>query len=265
MQSKRLHIQNHDRHHGPIRPGTRWATKYSIHLRSQAGCFRNLPLQWPSSISTPSRILGVWGREYLRSYGRNHEVEMCNNFKDASLQGYTSPELCVECARIGWIFTTILDPQQVKELGEFRFVPRTSVIGGFFIDPNLTLQQIASTLTKEQVDLVLSTSNRTNTAEIPFFLNKHGGCFNGDALCALKDGFKKVKWGREMCFVTEALSSVLWSPKTRICTRGWWRSMEPSSLHITQSRWWKMGTPTWLLSRVMWRCGWMVQSRLGRR
>lgn len=52
-----------------------------------------------------------WGKHYLPSAIRSHELELCFNFKDAAPQHYTSDTFKTEQARIESIFCTIAPPR----------------------------------------------------------------------------------------------------------------------------------------------------------
>jgi len=52
-----------------------------------------------------------WGKHYLKSIIRAHELEKCINFKDLSIQHYSSPEFLAEQKRMETIFIGLTPPQ----------------------------------------------------------------------------------------------------------------------------------------------------------
>ena len=99
-------------------------------------------------------FFGTWGKCYLCSFLRFHLFEQCGNFKDQTLQYYA-----------GYIFSVY------RKIGSSIFInippPKQKVISNYHY------------------------SNYNQNLNMHHFMNRHGGCFNGEALVLLANGQKK--------------------------------------------------------------------------
>lgn len=99
-----------------------------------------------------------WGFHYLKSIIRAHELEKCMNFKDKSIQYYTSPDFTVEQKRIEDIFCNLTPPTP----------------SGHSYENYNTQSQVATNMN--------------------VYYNQQGGCFDGNGLVKMADGsYKHVK------------------------------------------------------------------------
>ena len=99
------------------------------------------------------QYFGTWGRCYLSSFLRFHLFEQCGNFKDQTLQYYA-----------GYIFSVY------RKIGNSLFInippPKQNIIYN-------------------------NSNNNNNSLNMHHFMNRHGGCFNGEALVLLANGQTK--------------------------------------------------------------------------
>ena len=99
------------------------------------------------------QFFGTWGRCYLSSFLRFHLFEQCGNFKDQTLQYYA-----------GYIFSVY------RKIGNSLFInippPKQNIISNY-------------------------SNNFNNNLNMHHFMNRHGGCFNGEALVLLANGQTK--------------------------------------------------------------------------
>jgi Mg-chelatase subunit ChlD len=100
-----------------------------------------------------------WGKDYLRSFLRFHELEQCGNFKDESLQQYSTPQFALIRKTANKIFMNLPAPK-AKEI------------------PGRTSQTY---------------QHQYQNINMQIFNNYGGGCFSGDCLVELQKGVKKVK------------------------------------------------------------------------
>ncbi|ORX44984.1 hypothetical protein BCR36DRAFT_585864 [Piromyces finnis] len=100
---------------------------------------------------------GKWGECYINSFLRFHQYEQCGNFKDQSLQYYTQE---------------VADAYRLLAKRIFINLPPPS--------------------TKTSRRGVINTSTSTGSrVQMGNFMNRHGGCFNGDAIVLLANGQRK--------------------------------------------------------------------------
>ncbi len=98
-----------------------------------------------------------WGFHYLKSIIRAHELEKCMNFKDKSIQYYTTPDFTTEQKRIEDIFCNLTPPNPTGRVNSY--------------DNNV---------------VALTNMNA--------YYNQQGGCFDGNGLVKMADGsFKRVE------------------------------------------------------------------------
>ena len=97
-----------------------------------------------------------WGFHYLKSIIRAHELEKCMNFKDKSIQYYTTQDFNVEQKRIEDIFCNLTPPE-----------PSGYSYGA---------------------------SSGPIPTNMNAYYNQHGGCFDGNGLVKMADGsYKRVQ------------------------------------------------------------------------
>jgi len=108
----------------------------------------------------------TWGQCYLNSLCRFHQFEQCGNFKDQSLQYYSSEVFEKYRNMANKIFVN-LPPPEAQQYNTF--------------DYSINNNNNAST----------TTTNRNTRVQMRGFLNRHGGCFNGEAIVLLANGMKK--------------------------------------------------------------------------
>ncbi len=98
-----------------------------------------------------------WGFHYLKSIIRAHELEKCMNFKDKSIQYYTTQDFITEQKRIEDIFCNLTPPKPTGHISSY--------------DNN-----------------VIAPTNMNA------YYNQHGGCFDGYGLVKMADGsYKRVE------------------------------------------------------------------------
>jgi hypothetical protein len=99
-----------------------------------------------------------WGFHYLKSIIRAHELEKCMNFKDKSIQYYTTPDFTTEQKRIEDIFCNLTPPNPTGHVNSY--------------DNNV----------------VVAPTNMNA------YYNQYGGCFDGNGLVKMADGsYKRVQ------------------------------------------------------------------------
>ncbi|KAL6605613.1 hypothetical protein U3516DRAFT_492799, partial [Neocallimastix sp. 'constans'] len=113
------------------------------------------------------RYYKTWGKCYLCSFLRFHQFEQCGNFKDQSLQCYSNEVFNVLRKMANTIFIN-LPP------------PKTKIIQN----------QNANGYSSGN-----SNSNGGNV-QMSNFINRHGGCFNGEAVVLLANG--KTKFVKDL-------------------------------------------------------------------
>jgi len=127
---------------------------------------------------------GTWGKCYINSFLRFHQYEQCGNFKDQSLQYYTHQ-----------VFNTY------RKMANTLFVnipPPVENINNSYVQANSSSIQMSN------------------------FINRHGGCFNGDAVVLLANGQSKrvrdlkkgdcLNNGAVVECLIEQTSNKLWKP-----------------------------------------------------
>jgi hypothetical protein len=100
-----------------------------------------------------------WGKDYLRSLLRFHDLELCGNFKDESLQFYVTPQFEIIRKAANKIFLNIPPP----------------VLG------------------KGIQDRYLQNYAPTQYYNLNVIYDYGGGCFDGNSIVQLQNGEKKVK------------------------------------------------------------------------
>jgi hypothetical protein len=96
-----------------------------------------------------------WGKDYLRSFLRFHELEFCGNFKDESLQSYVTPQFAIIRKAGNKIFLSIPPPGCLQKEKEYQ--------------------------------------SRSQPSNMYVIYNYAGGCFDGNSIIKLQNGQKKVK------------------------------------------------------------------------
>jgi hypothetical protein len=109
-----------------------------------------------------SNYFTKWGKDYLRSHLRFHETEQCGNFKDESLQCYGGP----------------------------KFVEYRTHANAIFLDIPFVSGRMHQTFQAFQTAQTTQTAVHVNAAQ---FYDYDGGCFDGDAMVALKVGTKRAR------------------------------------------------------------------------
>jgi Mg-chelatase subunit ChlD len=102
-----------------------------------------------------------WGKDYLRSFLRFHELEFCGNFKDESLQSYITPQFAI-----------------IRKAGNKVFLS---------IPPPNPLQKQNQSVTR------WTGNQRHQPYNMGAIYNYGGGCFDGNSIVKLNNGQKKVK------------------------------------------------------------------------
>jgi len=156
----------------------------------------------------------TWGKIYLCSFIRFHEFEQCGNFKDQSLQFYSHEVFSIYRKIANSLFIN-LPPPSTEENRRSHYTP----IYQFRSSPPSRRQPRASFLSSfmgrfskkavrcsARLDAVCYESAPAETSEPPTrslnsehmkaLLDRHGGCFNGDALVVLSNG--QTKYVRDL-------------------------------------------------------------------
>ncbi|ORX76786.1 hypothetical protein BCR32DRAFT_329199 [Anaeromyces robustus] len=105
----------------------------------------------------------TWGECYINSFLRFHQLEQCGNFKDQSLQYYGSDVFSTYRKMANTIFVNLPPPKT-----ESRSYYRGSG----------------------------NVRSSSQTFQMRNFINRHGGCFNGDAIVLLANG--KTKYVKDL-------------------------------------------------------------------
>ena len=166
-----------------------------------------------------SEYYNEWGKKYLSSYVQFHEFEQCGNFKDESLQFYAHDIFTTYRKMANTLFVNLPPPKatQIHSLpmraqytsSNYRSAPnsrsggrnRSSFFGSVF---RSILRMPKASRSRDHANRgapMMESCVANASAPIAFnynvqiqmnaFLNRHGGCFNGEAVVVLANGQSK--------------------------------------------------------------------------
>lgn len=122
------------------------------------------------------KFYGKWGKDYLRSFARFHELETCGNFKDESLQLYQTPQFGIRRRAINKIFMSMppLKGRRRMQYDDSYF----DNYGGY------------SSSSSNSWSPSLQASQNPTVRQDDWY-DRMGGCWDGDALVAMYNGVSK--------------------------------------------------------------------------
>jgi len=118
------------------------------------------------------RYYKTWGKCYLCSFLRFHQFEQCGNFKDQSLQCYSNEVFSVLRKMANTIFINLPPPKA-------EIIQNQNANG--YSGGNSNGQNV---------------SGNGGNVQMSNFINRHGGCFNGEAVVLLANG--KTKFVKDL-------------------------------------------------------------------
>ncbi|KAG4101910.1 hypothetical protein H8356DRAFT_1382224 [Neocallimastix lanati (nom. inval.)] len=129
-----------------------------------------------------------WGKSYISSLLRFHEFEQCGNFKDESLQYYSHEIFNIYRRMANNIFIN-LPPPKARKINRFRShdygkgsgVPIMESLFGFLFGRKKDKLVEGSVTRSRNIDDKCEVEMRS-------FLNRRGGCFDGNSSVLLADG-----------------------------------------------------------------------------
>jgi len=183
---------------------------------------------------------GTWGKCYINSFLRFHQYEQCGNFKDQSLQYYSHEVFKAYRKMENTLFVNLPPPQSevphnptnnyyYVNNSRSNFSPRSSrssFRSGLIDRVGSLLSSNSHSVTCESAPVDCCTMDVTSSARRPvkmkYFINRHGGCFNGDAVVLLANGQSKrvrdlkkgdcLNNGAVVECLIEQTSNKLWKP-----------------------------------------------------
>lgn len=121
-----------------------------------------------------------WGKDYLRSFVRFHNLEVCGNFKDQSLKLYGGKSFEERRKEANKIFLELQPPERVSydhnPVGPMHKAMGARNARGM----NLNM-------------LAMAAGSRGPRLNMSRFMDYSGGCFTGEGLVKLLNGTKQVK------------------------------------------------------------------------
>jgi hypothetical protein len=99
-----------------------------------------------------------WGRHYLPSLARAHDLEMGHNFKDPGVQVYTSPTF-----------------ERMRDLGEDLFVRLPSPVSTYRYKPQALVGSSSS-----------NNGNANDAVDMTTYVDRAGGCFHPSCVVSLQ-------------------------------------------------------------------------------
>ncbi|ORX87749.1 hypothetical protein BCR32DRAFT_324277 [Anaeromyces robustus] len=145
----------------------------------------------------------TWGECYINSFLRFHQFEQCGNFKDQSLQHYTNSVFSTYRRMAHTIFINLPPPTATRHPVDTLPQPYT------YSAPRRSYRRVRGSFLSKMFGMFSNAKNsscslRVCTESCPIddeppdlsinmssFLDRHGGCFNGDAIVSLANGQTK--------------------------------------------------------------------------
>ncbi|ORX46633.1 hypothetical protein BCR36DRAFT_585101 [Piromyces finnis] len=147
---------------------------------------------------------GTWGKCYINSFLRFHQYEQCGNFKDQSLQYYTHEVFNAYRKMANTIFVNLPPPEtEEQSISDSYNSSITSMnarnnplLSYQRMDMRPSINETSRCLTRPVLlcDSASETCSerRKPNLKMKYFINRHGGCFNGDA-CILLANYQKKR------------------------------------------------------------------------
>lgn len=131
---------------------------------------RHVLEQWRADVDGEVRMalssrdrFSRWGRHYLPSLARAHDLEMGHNFKDPGVQVYTSPTF-----------------ERMRDLGEDLFVRLPSPVSTYRYKPYTPVGNGSGSSNNG------NGTNNTNTVDMSTYVDRAGGCFHPSCVVSLQ-------------------------------------------------------------------------------
>ena len=131
------------------------------------GYIKDIEGQIAMCFSDLAKNYNIWGRGYIPSLARAHELKLCANYKDPGLQGYASPHFKAIQAAAADLFRTEL----ADAISKMQSAPAPAAYGGGGYGGHYRAPASAAAMSS--------------------MYDPSGGCFDGDCLVTMADGSKK--------------------------------------------------------------------------
>ncbi|ORX87767.1 hypothetical protein BCR32DRAFT_324292 [Anaeromyces robustus] len=133
----------------------------------------------------------IWGECYINSFLRFHQYEQCGNFKDQSLQYYSFDIFSTYRKMAHAIFTHLPPPKMTKmSNNNYGTTFNTNSNNNNSYNNNNNNNNNNNYRNNYRNNSRFTANHSTSTC-MSSFLNRHGGCFNGEAIVLLANGETK--------------------------------------------------------------------------